>query len=114
MNSISKPATKRTTATKAKPSASKAPAKAAKKAADTKADKLSKPQLVRDSFTIPESEYAVLAKVKKACLKEGFEIKKSELIRIGIALLADMSSSKVKSAKKKLQTVKTGRPRKHK
>ena len=114
MNSKSKPATKRTTATKAKPSASKAPAKAAKKAADTKADKLSKPQLVRDSFTIPESEYAVLAKVKKACLKEGFEIKKSELIRIGIALLADMSSSKVKSAKKKLQTVKTGRPRKHK
>ena len=114
MSSKTKPATKRATATKAKPSAKKTPAKAAKKVTASKADKLTKPQLVRDSFTIPESEYSVLAKVKKACLKEGFEIKKSELIRIGIAVLADMSSSKVKSAKKKLQTVKTGRPRKHK
>jgi len=111
MNSKTKPAAKRAAATKAKPSAKKTPAKATVSA--SKADKLTKPQLVRDSFTIPESEYAVLAKVKKACLKEGFEIKKSELIRIGVALLADMSSSKVKSAKKKLQTVKTGRPRKH-
>ena len=114
MNSKTKPAAKRSAATKAKPAARKTPAKAAKKVTVTKADKLTKPQLVRDSFTMPESEYAVLAKVKKACLKEGFEIKKSELIRIGIALLADLSSSKVKSAKKKLQTVKTGRPRKHK
>ena len=103
MNSKTKPAAKRSAATKAKPAAKKTTAKAAKKVTATKADKLTKPQLVRDSFTIPESEYAVLAKVKK-----------SELIRIGIALLADLSSSKVKSAKKKLQTVKTGRPRKHK
>ena len=114
MNTKTKPAVKRATSTKAKPSVKKTPAKAAKKVTAAKADKLTKPQLVRDSFTIPESEYAVLAKVKKACLKEGFEIKKSELIRIGIVLLADMSISKVKSAKKKLQTVKTGRPRKHK
>ena len=114
MNSKTKPAAKRTATNKDKQSARKTPAKATKKVTATKADKPTKPQLVRDSFTIPESEYAALAKVKKACLKEGFEIKKSELIRIGIALLAEMSSSKVKSAKKKLQTVKTGRPRKHK
>jgi hypothetical protein len=114
MNSKTKPAAKLAGAAKAKPSAKKAPAKAVKKVAETKADKLLKPQLVRDSFTIPESEYATLAKVKKACLKDGFEIKKSELIRIGIAMLESLSISKVKSAKKKLQTVKTGRPRKHK
>ena len=114
MNSKTQPAAKHPDAAKAKPSAKKAPAKAVKKIADAKADKVLKPQLVRDSFTIPESEYATLAKVKKACLKDGFEIKKSELIRIGIALLEGLSISKVKSAKKKLQTVKTGRPRKHK
>jgi hypothetical protein len=114
MNSKTKPTAKRAAATRAEPSAKKTPAKAAKKVTATKADKQTKPQLVRDSFTIPESEYAALAKVKKACLKDGFEIKKSELIRIGIALLESLSISKVKSAKKKLQTVKTGRPRKHK
>ena len=84
------------------------------KAEESKKTKLSKPHLVRDSFTIPESEYAALAMVKKACLEAGFDIKKSELIRIGIALIGSMSTSKVKSAKKKLQTVKTGRPKKHK
>ena len=84
------------------------------KVGDAQKTKLSKPHLVRDSFTIPESEYAALAKVKKACLEAGFDIKKSELIRIGIALIGSMSTSKVKSAKKKLQTVKTGRPKKHK
>lgn len=53
MNSKTKPAAKRAAATKAKPAARKTPAKATKKAADTKADKSPKPQLVRDSFTIP-------------------------------------------------------------
>ena len=114
MNAKTKSAAKRSATSKAKPAARKAPAKTAKKVAATKADKLTKPQLIRDSFTIPESEYATLAKVKKACLKDGFEIKKSELIRIGIAHLESLSVSKVKSAKKKLQPVKTGRPKKHK
>ncbi len=123
MTSKKKPSPKRVVATKVKPEAKKNSVSTAKKAVDkkvsaevtkTKADKSANPQLVRDSFTIPESEYVVLAKVKKACIKEGFDIKKSELIRIGIALIADLSVSKVKSAKKKLQTVKTGRPRKDK
>ena len=123
MTSKNKPSSKRVAATKAKPEAKKNSVSTAKKAATkkisadvtkTKADKSANPQLVRDSFTIPESEYVVLAKVKKACIKEGFDIKKSEMIRIGIALIAGLSVSKVKSAKKKLQTVKTGRPRKDK
>ena len=88
--------------------------KANLKQAETKSEKPTTPQLVRDSFTIPESEYVGLAKIKKACLKDGFEIKKSELIRIGISFVTNLSTSKVKSAKKKLQAVKTGRPRKHK
>jgi len=51
---------------------------------------------------------------KKACLEAGFEIKKSELIRIGIALMHDLSTSRIKKAQKALQPVKTGRPKKHK
>lgn len=121
MTSKIKPSSKRVSVNKAKPKAKNNAVDIEKKtiskkiSADvtkTKADKSTNPQLVRDSFTIPESEYVVLAKVKKACIKDGFDIKKSELIRIGIALIANMGISKVKSAKKKLQTVKTGRPRK--
>lgn len=71
-------------------------------------------QLIRDSFTIPEDEYALLAETKMACLDAGFEIKKSELIRIGIALAYELSTSRLKKAQQALQPVKTGRPKKSK
>ena len=71
-------------------------------------------RLIRDSFTIPEDEYALLAETKKICLEAGFEIKKSELIRIGIALAYELTTSELKEAQQTLQPVKTGRPKKHK
>lgn len=71
-------------------------------------------RLIRDSFTIPEDEYALLAETKIACLGAGFEIKKSELIRIGIALAYELNTSRLKKAQQALQPVKTGRPKKHK
>jgi len=40
-------------------------------------DKVKKAKLVRDSFTMPEAEYAVLGQVKRACLKAGVEVKKA-------------------------------------
>ena len=123
MTSKNKSLTDQASTSKPKSVSKKNSAKPVKKAIEKKAivkqakinsEKPTTPQLVRDSFTIPESEYVGLAKIKKACLKDGFEIKKSELIRIGISLVTSLSTAKVKSAKKKLQTVKTGRPRKHK
>lgn len=80
-----------------------APAKTGKSAVE---------KVVRDSFTMPTAEYAKIAKVKSACLEAGVEIKKSELLRIGIALISDMSIKKLKSAKAKLDPIKTGRPKK--
>lgn len=69
-------------------------------------------KVVRDSFTMPTEEYAKLAKVKEACLKAGFQIKKSELLRIGVAVISDMGPKKLKSAQAKLDPIKTGRPKK--
>lgn len=94
----------------------KTPAKSAKDKSVSKSTsvKHKHAQLVRDSFTMPEDEYRLLADAKKACLEAGFEIKKSELIRIGIALMYDLSTSRIKKAQKALQPVKTGRPKKQK
>jgi hypothetical protein len=69
-------------------------------------------KLIRDSFTIPEDEYVLLAETKKTCLNSGLEIKKSQLIRIGIRLVHELSPSRLKKAQKALQPVKTGRPHK--
>ncbi len=82
-------------------------------AADTAAkDKARKPKLVRDSFTMPEQEYAVLSQVKKACLKAGFEIKKSELLRIGVALISQIDLATLQTVLSALPQLKTGRPKK--
>ncbi len=77
-----------------------------------KAGKSTSDKVVRDSFTMPMKEYAKIAKVKEVCLKAGFQIKKSELLRIGIALISDMGTEKLKSAQAKLDPIKTGRPKK--
>jgi hypothetical protein len=74
-------------------------------------DAYDKPRLVRDSFTMPEREYAVLAEVKQACLKAGFEIKKSELLRIGVALISQIDLATLQSVLSSLPQLKTGRPR---
>ena len=71
-----------------------------------------KPKLIRDSFTIPENEYQVLEDLKKRCLKAGVEIKKSDLIRIGIASLHALTVAQLGLSKDQLQKLKVGRPKK--
>ena len=101
--------------------AAKAPKKSVKtiekpvaKPADDAKDKLKKPKLVRDSFTMPEAEYAVLGEVKKACLKAGIEVKKSELLRVGVALIRQLDTAKLKEILASLPALKAGRPKKSK
>ena len=83
----------------------------AKKAAAAKPGKLKKPKLVRDSFTMPENEYAVIAALKKRCLGAGVPAKKSEILRAAIANLAKLSDSGLLAAIKRLEVIKTGRPK---
>ncbi len=70
-----------------------------------------KHKLVRDSFTIPKTEYVVLdsLKVRAADLKR--PTKKSELIRAGIAVLKKMSDKEFLAAVNGVQSLKTGRPK---
>lgn len=101
----------------AKPAAAKQPARAAKPAASKKADKPVKAKnvkLVRDSFTMPETEYAVIAELKKRCLNAGVSAKKSEILRAAVAGLAKLSDSSVLAAIRRLEVIKTGRPAKAK
>jgi len=74
--------------------------------------KVKKDVLVRDSFTMPQSEYQVLSLVKKACLQTGIEIKKSELLRIAVVQLAGLSVTKIATLQKGLNKIQAGRPKK--
>lgn len=77
-------------------------------------EKAKKAKLVRDSFTMPEAEYEVLSQVKKACLKAGVEVKKSQLLRIGLVLLSKTDVPALKKLISGLAPLKAGRPKKEK
>ena len=78
--------------------------------ADKKKDKPEKVKVVRDSFTIPKAEYAQIAAMKKRAMELGLEVKKSELLRAGLALLAATSEAAFRKALGNVPTLKTGRP----
>ncbi len=74
-----------------------------------KAPKAKKPKLVRDSFTMPEDEYRQIAALKKRMAG----VKKSELLRAGIALLASLNDAQLTATLAKVVRIKTGRPSKN-
>jgi hypothetical protein len=108
-----------------KATAKKAPAKAAeasktKKAdaapapapAEEKARRAKKEKVVRDSFTMPKSDYAKIDELKKRCVAAGISVKKSELLRAGLQMLAFAADKRLVAAVSALEPVKTGRPAK--
>ncbi len=99
-----KPATKTTSASGVR---------AAPKQAVNKPKKENKKKVVRDSFTMPQSEYAKIAEIKATFLKAKMRVKKSEVLRAGLKLLAELNDAQLKRALGSLEKIKTGRPQKH-
>ena len=89
-----------------------APAPKAGKAKAAKPAKVKKPKLVRDSYAMPEAEYARIAELKKRLAALGSEVKKSELLRGGLALLAALNDAELKAVMGRVERIKTGRPAK--
>jgi hypothetical protein len=82
-------------------------AKAEKQA---KKDKPKKIKMVRDSFTMPENDYAKLDELKKKCLEGGVHVKKSELLRAGLLSLSKLSNAALIKEVEQVEVIKTGRP----
>jgi hypothetical protein len=71
-----------------------------------------KVKVVRDSFTMPQNDYAKIGELKQLCLKSGMHVKKSELLRAGLNVLSRLSAAQLKATVSALETIKTGRPKK--
>lgn len=99
------PAAKKAVAPKAPKAAAAAVAKASKEI------KPKKPKLVRDSFTIPKDEYAVIETLKQRAATLAQPVKKSELLRAGLKVLAGLSDAALRSALQAVPSIKTGRPK---
>lgn len=110
-----KPATRPSVARKSPPVKKTAHEPAPFAGKDDKAGKpakAKKAKLVRDSFTMPGLEYALIATLKKRCLDAGVSAKKSEILRAAVANLAKLSDASVVAAVRRLEVIKTGRPAK--
>lgn len=132
-------ATRKTSAAaKTRTAAPKAPAKAARKAAakaeppakraplaalghpsasETASAAPHKPvkqraRLVRDGFTMPEDDFALIAALKGRALSARRAAKKSELLRAGLHTLMALDAQALVAALERLQPLKVGRPKK--
>ncbi len=71
-----------------------------------------KQKLVRDSFTMPSADFALIDELKARAIGFKRPAKKSELLRAGLQALAALSDAKLKSVLDGLTPLKAGRPKK--
>jgi hypothetical protein len=90
----------------------KAQAAPAPATTERKAQRVKKEKVVRDSFTMPKSDYAKIDELKKRCVAAGVSVKKSELLRAGLQMLAFAPQKRLVDAVCAVERVKTGRPAK--
>ncbi|MBL8275634.1 MAG: hypothetical protein JNL93_02965 [Pelomonas sp.] len=67
-------------------------------------------KLVRDGFTMPADDYALIAELKHRLHDVKREAKKSELLRAGLHALAQLDAPELAAALDRLVPIKTGRP----
>lgn len=94
-----------------KPAAAPSKPPAVKVAAPAKPPKL-KAKLVRDSFTMPASDFALISVLKERALGFRRPTKKSELLRAGLQALAGLNDTSLHTALNALAPLKPGRPKK--
>lgn len=112
---MTKSAPRKPVARKAAPARKTAPVKAvAKPEKKHKKEKKSesKVKVVRDSFTMPQADYNLIAALKQKALQSGLHVKKSELLRASLQALSKLTVPQLKRALSGLEKIKTGRPKK--
>ena len=70
-----------------------------------------RPKIIRDSFTLPENDYRLIGKIKQECMRCGIDTNKSEIVRAGLKILAEMNRGELQEAFRKVEKIKAGRPK---
>ena len=67
-------------------------------------------KVIRDGFTMPTTDYQLIGEIQAVCLKAGFSVTKSEVVRAGLHAVHDLSAAELQELFGKLERVKAGRP----
>lgn len=96
----------------AKPVKAAKPTKVAKPPKSLKADKPAKAdKVVRDSFTMPQSDFDIIDRIKLRAIEWKQPVKKSEVLRAALHALEALSDAKVRALLTGLAPIKKGRPK---
>ena len=69
-------------------------------------------KVIRDGFTMPAGDYALIAQVQAVGLQAGLHVTKSEVLRAGLHALLQLSPDALRQLLLAVEKVKTGRPAK--
>ncbi len=73
-------------------------------------ERVKKQKVVRDTFTMPRSDYDKIKVLLRRCLDAGVEVKKGELLRAGLILLESAPPKQLLAAVASVERIRTGRP----
>ena len=85
---------------------------AAKPVKPAKPKKPAKVKVIRDSFTMPEADFAIIDRIKLRAIEWKQPVKKSEVLRAALYALGALPDAQVKKLLSGLSPVKKGRPNK--
>jgi hypothetical protein len=66
-------------------------------------------KVIRDGFTMPISDYALIAQVQATSLQAGRSVTKSEVLRAGLHALSTLSLIELQEVFSRVEKVKVGR-----
>lgn len=69
------------------------------------------PKVIRDTFSLPPADYALLEQLRARALALGQAVNKSEFVRAGLRALIDMSELDFRQAIVQVEKIKPGRPK---
>ena len=82
--------------------------KSDKKSAPKVVASIEVPHVVRDAFTMPGDDYALIAHVQQRCLQNALRVTKSEALRAGLQSLALMNDEELVGAFTRIEKVRVG------
>jgi hypothetical protein len=67
-------------------------------------------KIIRDGFSMPAGDHALIAAIQRTAMQAGFHMTKSEIFRAALRVLSTLSAEDLQSVYSSLERVKPGRP----
>jgi len=78
--------------------------------ADAPPSKTEHTKVIRDGFSMPASDHALITAIQSTAMQAGFHMSKSEVFRAALRVLSSLTAEELQQVYASLERVKPGRP----